>query len=208
MAATTEQGRRTRDRLVAAAAELIREQGVEKTSIDQILARTGASKSQLYHYFDDKQALVREVIAYQTERRLRLTVIGLSRVTSWATLRSWFEQIMALQAADGFRYGCPLGSIAAELADHNDQAREDLAASFARWEIAIAEMLDRLKAGGRLRPRADTRALAVATLAAIQGGLLLSKTFRDPAPLRGALDATYAYLRANAAVTSRTDALD
>jgi TetR/AcrR family transcriptional repressor of nem operon len=197
--AVTEQGRRTRERLVAGAAELIREQGVEKTSLDEILARTATSKSQLYHYFADKDALVREVIAHQAESVLDQSAPVMDAVVSWTTLRAWFDAIVAFQEAGECRHGCPVGSLAAELADHNEPAREQLAASFARWEAAIGAILERLKANGRLRPRADTRALATSTLAAIQGGLLLSKTFRDPAPLRRALDAQYAYLRSAAA---------
>lgn len=197
--ALTQRGRRARDRIVAGAAELIREQGAEKTSIDQVLARSGASKSQLYHYFDGKDALVREVIAHQTERVLRDGAAAMDAVATWASLRRWFEAIVAAQEADACRHGCPVGSLAAELADHDEPARADLATSFARWEAEIAEILTRLKRNGRLRRGADVPALAGATLAAIQGGLLLSKTFRDPIPLRRALDANYAYLRGYAA---------
>jgi AcrR family transcriptional regulator len=45
-------------------------QGVERTSLDDVMAASGVSKSQLYHYFADKDALVLEVIARQTERVL------------------------------------------------------------------------------------------------------------------------------------------
>jgi TetR/AcrR family transcriptional regulator, transcriptional repressor for nem operon len=46
---------------------------------------------------------------------------------------------------------------------------------------------------------ADPARLATATLAAIQGGLVLTQTRRDPQQLRIALDAAYAYLRSFAA---------
>lgn len=193
--AVTERGQRTRERLIEGAAELIRDQGVEKTSIDQILARTDTSKSQLYHYFADKDELVRAVIAYRTRDVLRQSAEALDAVDSWSALRRWFELIVAAQEADACRHGCPIGSIANELADTDPRARADLAGSFEAWKAEIEKALERLRANGRLRPRADTHALAEATLAAIQGGLLLSKTLRDPAPLRGSLDAAFAYLR-------------
>ena len=197
--ASTERGRRTRERLVEGAAELIREQGVEATSLDQILARTGTSKSQLYHYFADKDALVREVIAHQASAVLAAGEEAMGAVRSWSTLRAWFDSIVAAQEADACRHGCPVGTIAAELADTDDRARADLAEAFAGWEEEIAALLERMRANGRFRPRTDTRALAVSTLASIQGGLLLSKTFRDPAPLRNSLDAAYVHLRTHAA---------
>ena len=47
---------------------------------------------------------------------------------------------------------------------------------------------------GVLRPDADPQALALAVLAAFQGGLLLTQLERDPAPLRHALDASLAHV--------------
>jgi TetR/AcrR family transcriptional repressor of nem operon len=49
---------------------------------------------------------------------------------------------------------------------------------------------------GWLAPGSDPAALATATLAAIQGGLLLSQVRRDPEQLRIALDGARAMLRA------------
>ena len=66
----TARGATTRARIVEAAADLIYAHGVERTSLDDVMAASGASKSQLYHYFADKDALVLEVIARQTERVL------------------------------------------------------------------------------------------------------------------------------------------
>ena len=56
-----------------------------------------------------------------------------------------------------------------------------------------------MQARGKLRPGADADRLATATLAAIQGGLVLTQTRRDPQQLRVALDAAYTYLRTFAA---------
>ena len=48
---------------------------------------------------------------------------------------------------------------------------------------------------GQLRPDADLDHLALATLASLQGGLLLSKTTRTTVPIEVALDAAIAHLR-------------
>jgi len=61
----------TRDRIVAAAAALIHEHGVAGTSLDEVRVATATSKSQLYHYFADKSALVRAVIERQVEQVLQ-----------------------------------------------------------------------------------------------------------------------------------------
>jgi hypothetical protein len=48
-----------------AAADLIYEHGVDRTSLDEVMAASGVSKSQRYPYFAEKNALVLEVIARQ-----------------------------------------------------------------------------------------------------------------------------------------------
>ncbi|MGV7852690.1 TetR/AcrR family transcriptional regulator, partial [Mycobacterium kansasii] len=58
----TARGAATRARIVAAAASLVQEHGVAGTSLDDVMAVTATSKSQLYHYFANKDALIREVI--------------------------------------------------------------------------------------------------------------------------------------------------
>jgi TetR/AcrR family transcriptional regulator, transcriptional repressor for nem operon len=55
-----------------------------------------------------------------------------------------------------------------------------------------------MQAQGKLDRRADPAELATAAMAAIQGGLLLTQTRRDPGQLAIALDAAYAQLRAHA----------
>ena len=62
----TARGVATRSRIVEAAADLIYAHGVERTSLDEVMAASGVSKSQLYHYFADRDALVLEVIARQS----------------------------------------------------------------------------------------------------------------------------------------------
>ena len=63
----TPKGRATRDRIVAVAAQLMFEHGVAGTSLGDVQKAAGVGASQLYHYFGDKQALIRAVIAYRTE---------------------------------------------------------------------------------------------------------------------------------------------
>ena len=55
---TTERGRLTRLRIVSAAREAVAERGAAATSLDDVGSRAPASRSQLYHYFDDKNDLL------------------------------------------------------------------------------------------------------------------------------------------------------
>jgi AcrR family transcriptional regulator len=191
----TLRGQATRDRIVGGAAELIGGRGVRATSLDEVCAVAQVSKSQLYHYFSNKEDLVRAVVARQTERVLAAQMPALEHLDSWQGISEWFDRIVALQDRRRWLGGCPLGSLASELADHDEAARSDLVASFERWQWYLACGLEGIQERGELAAEADPDILALATMASIQGGLILTRTQRSSRPLRVALDAAFDYLR-------------
>jgi TetR/AcrR family transcriptional regulator, transcriptional repressor for nem operon len=190
----TAKGRATRERILGAAGELMVERGVATTSLDDVLAAAHVSKSQLYHYFADKDDLVDAVIA-RTVQLVLDSQPGLADLSSWKAIRVWLDDLVALQVERDAVGGCPIGGLVSELAERRDDARRDLAEGYARWEAPLREGLEAMQRRGELRPGADPTELATATLAAIQGGLLLTQSRRDPHRLRVALDAMYRYLR-------------
>ena len=104
--------------------------------------------------------------------------------------RSGTGQVVEAQCSGG----CPLGSLASDLSESDPVARVQLENAFARWEELIRDGLVRMQKRGELAESADPGDLAVAMLAAVQGGLLLSQVRRDPAPLRTAVDTMIAHL--------------
>ncbi|MBV8997618.1 MAG: TetR/AcrR family transcriptional regulator [Solirubrobacterales bacterium] len=201
----TKQGRATRERIVRAAAELIGERGAAGTSLDDVIAATSASKSQLYHYFGDKHGLVEAVVDYQCATVLGLQAHALGSVSSWEDLERWAQIMVAIVADQDARGGCPIGTLAAALADTDEGLRTSLSEAFQAWSDAIRGALLRLQENGLIAGGADLDALTTTTLSAIQGGLLLSKTARDAGQLRIALDGAIAQLRANAPVGRPTN---
>ena len=196
-AAITDQGRETRARIIAAAAGLIAERGVAGTSLDDVRAVTSSSKSQLYHYFGDKHGLVQAVIDHQSAAVLAAQVEALGAVQDWEDLEQWADEMVAMVEARGARGGCPIGTLAAALADTDERFRASLSGAFERWREAIHDALARLRDNRLLARDADLDRLTTTTLAAIQGGLLLAKTSRDSAQLRTTLDGAMAQLRAH-----------
>jgi TetR/AcrR family transcriptional regulator, transcriptional repressor for nem operon len=135
------------------------------------------------------------VIAHQTDGILAAQRPVLDELDSFEALDRWRDLLIDLQEQRHCVGGCPIGSIAAELADNDPRARADLVDSFERWEAPIRAGLARMRARGDLRTDTDTDALALALLTALQGGLLLTQTRRDTAPLRTGLGAVLAHIR-------------
>jgi TetR/AcrR family transcriptional repressor of nem operon len=183
----TARGAVTRSRIVNVAADLIYARGVDRTSLDDVMAVSGVSKSQLYHYFADKDALVLEVITLQTERVLNAQQPHLGAMDSLKALRMWGDALIKLNARAHAK-GCPLGSLASELANDSEAARTRLAASFAMWSDSIERGLTKMRQSGALSPSTNPHELAMALLSAVQGGLLLSKTTQTSRPLEIAID--------------------
>lgn len=183
----TARGAATRSRIVEAAANLIYAHGVERTSLDDVMAASGVSKSQLYHYFADKDALVLEVIAKQTARVLDAQRPHLDSLDSLPALKAWRDALVRLNKATQGR-GCPLGSLASELANDSEPARKRLAHGFSMWRDRIENGLAKMQERGELGASADPHDLALALLGAVEGGLLLAKTTRSSRPLEIAID--------------------
>ncbi len=191
----TVKGAATRARIVDAAAGLIFERGVAGTGIEDVQRAAGVSASQLYHYFADKQDLVHAVVERQGEAVLEGQQPLLAHLDSFDALQAWRDLLVAGQRRRHCSGGCVIGSLASELADSDVAARQRLADSFARWQAHIRDGLTRMRERGELGPDADPDRLALALLAAVQGGLLLGQTRRDTAPLETAIDAMIAYIR-------------
>src|ERR1700753_1459226 len=185
----TRRGRETRQRIVAAAAALMCDNGVADTTLEDIRAAAGVSGSQVYHYFEDKQALVRAVIDYQVDSVLDAQGAHLDRLDTMAGLRAWRDFLVEHQRRLGCRGGCPIGALGAEVAETDAAARVAAARGLRRWEGRIRGGLQAMHARGDLPAGTDPEQLALATLAALQGGLLMAQLERDTRPLEAALDA-------------------
>jgi TetR/AcrR family transcriptional regulator, transcriptional repressor for nem operon len=191
----TPKGRATRERIVTAAAELMSRHGVSGTTIEDIQEAAAVSTSQLYHYFADKGDLVAAVIDFQTDQVLAVQRLGLDRLECLDDLQRWRDIMVDGVRSLGCKGGCPMGSLATELSEIDPLARAQLVRSFAQWENMIRDGLTVIAARGELPDGTDIEQVALAMLAAIQGGLLLTQVRRDTAPLEAAVDSMIDYLR-------------
>jgi TetR/AcrR family transcriptional repressor of nem operon len=186
--ATTARGAATRTRIIDAASRLVAEKGVAGTRLDDIMTDSDTSKSQIYHYFSDRETLMCAVVEAQADRVLNFQKSCLDQVESIADLRTWRDKVIEINRLKRSVGGCPVGSLASELADRSETARDALVRSFGQWESYLIGALERMRQKGNLSPAADIPQLATGILAALQGGLLMAQTMRTTRPLQVALD--------------------
>jgi TetR/AcrR family transcriptional repressor of nem operon len=184
----TARGAKTRERIVTAAADLMYVRGIGATTLDDVLAASGVSKSQLYRHFANKDEVVRAVIELMGERVIQREQNALGRVSTVAGLRRWRDALVQNNALRHGAYGCALGSFASEVVDHDDVARQTLLALFAEWKELLAGAIRRIQSAGLLPPDAPVDELATGLLAALQGGYVLAQTARDVTPMATSID--------------------
>lgn len=195
----TPKGAATRTRIVEAAADLVLARGVGATSLDDIRAGTGTSKSQLFHYFPGGKAeLVGALADLQAGRVLDAQRPWLDHLDDWDQWDGWRAAVLAHYGAQP-HWGCPIGSLTQELVGTDTALAASVAGHMERWLALLTAGVARMRDGGLVRPDADPEALALGVFAALQGGLLLTHTTASIAPLEAALDTATAGLRAAAA---------
>jgi AcrR family transcriptional regulator len=195
----TSRGAATRARIVESASELMFAQGVNATTLDEVMAASGTGKSQFYQHFANKTDLVQAVVALRALNVLERERGYLERVDTLAGLDRWRIAVVQRVTMRRGAYGCQLGSLASELADHDESARVALAEHFSSWEALIRAALQRMKDDQVLRDDADPSALATGIMASLQGGYLLAQMARDPAPMQTALEMAFNHVRSYAA---------
>ncbi len=172
----------TRDRLINSARYLFWERGFAGTSMADLLAHADVNSGSFYHFFESKEALLREVLEGYLFALRPMVVDPAFATTSdpaeriFAILAGYRERILATDS----KYGCPLGRLALEIDPENRPAHALIAKNFQGWIGAVRECVDELKP--RLPRGTDLDALSTYVLAVMEGGVMLSRSYGSVEP--------------------------
>jgi len=164
-----------RERLVESATALVHEQGVHRTTLAEVAARADVPLGNVYYYFKSKDELLGAVLdCYKAEATALIERFDRHR-TPQARLKALVQNWNDMREAVA-RYGCPMGTLCAELDKVGDGRDRDAAA-------VLGLIIDWAESQFRQLGRRDARDLAMALFSGIQGAALLANTFRDPSIL-------------------------
>lgn len=192
--ALTRKGEATRGRIVAGAAAEVRERGVDEVRLEDVMSRTGTSKSQLFHYFPGgKEELLLAVAQHEADQVLADQQPMLGNLTSWPAWQAWRDRLVSRYLAQG--QTCPLNGLLGQAGRRAPAARAVLTGLMQRWEAAIADGIRHMQSTGDIAAEVDAGRAAAALLAGIQGGVLLLLSTGRIDHLEAALDLTIDSLR-------------
>ncbi|MCR6483847.1 TetR/AcrR family transcriptional regulator [Amycolatopsis sp. OK19-0408] len=192
----TAKGAATRQRIIEGAAAEIRERGVAVTTLDDVRARTGTSKSQLFHYFPEgKEALLLAVAEFEAGQVLAVQQPQLGELDSWAAWRRWRDTVVSHYRTRG--QFCPLNVLISQLGRATPGAQKVVSQMLRRWQDEITAGIRRMQEAGEVAADLDAGRTAAALLAGLQGGVVVMLSTGRVDHLEAALDVGIENLRAS-----------
>jgi AcrR family transcriptional regulator len=171
-------GSDVRERMLDSTSTLIRQRGASATSLDDILAHSGAPRGSLYYYFPGgRTQLIEETVEHAgaSIEQLIASAGDHSPIEVFdAFVKAWRDDLIA----SSFQAGCPVLAVAIETDDETPQLTDAAARAFTSWRGALRALLRRHGV-----PPAEARRLANLVVAAIEGAVALSRADRSAQPL-------------------------
>jgi AcrR family transcriptional regulator len=190
----TAKGKATRNRIIEGAAAVLREKGIPLATLEDIMARTRASKSQLFHYFPaGKDELLLAVAQFEADQVLQDQQPYLGCLDSRGAWQQWRDVVVRRYEEQGDQ--CPLGSLFLQVGRSTPGARAIVVELIRQWHASLATGIRALQAAGHLPSDLDVEQRAAALLAGIQGGVSILQATGMAAHLRAALDQAIGDLR-------------
>ncbi len=185
----------TRLKMVQTAFDLFYKQGVNATSVDEILEKSETGKSQFYYYFKSKEGIVQAVLAYFYDLLKNNKLPGKHTFDSWEDLENWFRFFITVQKGINCERSCPIATIGNDLTNDQDLLRQDIRLIYRFSRQALSKFFAGVKVKGEISSSIDPEALADFCFIVVQGGLLISKVERKLGSFENAVEHALSYLK-------------
>ncbi|MGP9814104.1 TetR/AcrR family transcriptional regulator [Rhodopseudomonas sp. NSM] len=176
----------TRERILEIAEAAVLAKGFGATSIEEVIAEAGLTKSGFFYHFRDKNELAREMLRRYVESNDRLfdDVFARGRQLSDDPLQAFLIslKLLAEVMADlpSGHPGCLIASICYQERLFDREVRELTAQSVLSWNARFRAILDGIAAVHPPREPVELGDLADMLSCVVDGGIIMSKTLNDP----------------------------
>lgn len=168
----------TREKMLASAVEVMRERGAAGVTIDAVLARSGAPRGSVYYHFPDgRNQILTEALRYSGDSIT--AVIDAAAERGARVLLNEFVQFWERQLREGgFNAGCPVVAAAIGSDDADPTLSLEAGAILGSWCASLTRAFVHDGFG-----EADAASLAVMSIAALEGAIVLSRSTHNADPL-------------------------
>lgn len=190
---------KSKEKILASAKELFHEYGFQQTSVDEILKKSGVTKSNFYYHFKSKEELgliILERFIKQYEADVLMKTLGNKSLGPSERLVEFYNAVKTFHRDLNNPKGCPFGNMAIEMSGSNENFREKLSAFFNSWEKVIEECINEGMSTGDFRSDLHPGVVAQLILSHLEGAIMMVKTHRSIEPLSSGSETIMRLLKA------------
>jgi len=199
-------GEQTRQKIVAAAAPIFNQKGYEGSSLTELMAATGLQKGGIYRHFASKEELAAEAFDYTWNLAWQARMLDVDEKASGIEkLKQLIANFVERKPAVGG--GCPILNTAVDADDGNPVLRERVAKALRAWMLRLESILKEAAKSGETRAGVDPKTVATLIVAALEGGLMISRIERTRDSLRRVQKYLMGYIDNEVATPRTTGAL-
>lgn len=165
------------------------QRGYHGTGIKEVLDAVGVPKGSFYNYFPSKEAFVAAVIDRYSNTLLEAWDEFFTTYDGPVLegIRTAYETVIVAYEAGGYRQGCLLGALAAEIADESELCRGEMISALDQWKRRFVVQVERGQGRGEIRNDLPAREIAEMFWDAWEGSILRMKVEKSAEPLRRTL---------------------
>ncbi|HEV7581151.1 MAG TPA: TetR/AcrR family transcriptional regulator [Mycobacterium sp.] len=164
--------------MLVSAAEVMRERGAAGVTIDAVLARSGAPRGSVYYHFPDgRTQILSEALRYSGDS-ITATIDAAADQGARTLLREFIELWERLLADGDFHAGCPVVAAAISADEIDQDLTIEAGMILGRWCTALTQAFIKDGFGDD-----DAASLAVMSISALEGAIVLSRSTRSVRPL-------------------------
>jgi TetR/AcrR family transcriptional regulator, transcriptional repressor for nem operon len=179
-----EQAAENRRAIVAAAAQLFRERGVDAVALNELMKHAGFTQGGFYNHFESKAALVAEVFASaMAEKTTELAKNARAPVDESTTaLRRYISSYLSQAHRDNIDHGCPVAGFAGDAPRLGAAAQSHFAGGLDDQITILAGLLAENGSLAAAGERRTLRERAISLHCEMVGALVLSRSVAQAAP--------------------------
>jgi TetR/AcrR family transcriptional regulator, transcriptional repressor for nem operon len=168
------------------------------------MSATGLEKGGIYNHFASKQDLMLDAFEYAVQLLETQYRAGLSpKSGAFERLNGILATFEGMIVNPVVRGGCPMLNAAIESDDALPELRDRVRRAMNGWITTVKGIVERGKLEGQIRLEVDAEEVSSVLFATLEGAVMLSNLYRDPAHIRRAVSFLRTHLET--LKTSETD---